>query len=186
MGNHVAAIENLIEHGSAVEAAEYAGRVRQEFDGIRQEINTGNPVSDIILYEYLKKCSAKDVGFEADFSYPESGRMDSFDMSVVLFNALANAYEASAGISEPMINIKSSRRSGIYMIEVRNRMQDSVDMDPDTGLPLSSKSGEGHGYGLKNIRKVALKYGGDIDIRQETDGEGFPVFILDIMMLLKE
>jgi len=32
----------------------------------------------------------------------------------------------------------------------------------DSGLPISTKE-EVHGIGLKNIRKCAVKYGGDMD-----------------------
>ena len=52
----------------------------------------------------------------------------------------------------------------------------------DDGLPESSKAAPGHGYGLKNIRSIAQKYKGDIEIRQEESG-GRLFFILNVMMM---
>lgn len=65
------------------------------------------------------------------------------------------------------------------MIEVRNSFAGSLQWDADSGLPLTSKEKkDNHGFGLSNIRRVARKYAGDIDIVLE-DGE----FCLCIMLM---
>lgn len=48
------------------------------------------------------------------------------------------------------------------------------------GLPVTTKKDGGHGFGLVNIRKVAQRYYGDIDIRQK-EGE----FVLCVMLMLE-
>ena len=56
---------------------------------------------------------------------------------------------------------------------------DSV-IDDETGLPETTKSDKtSHGYGLTNIRKVAQKYYGDIDIRQDEKS-----FTLTVMLIV--
>ena len=65
------------------------------------------------------------------------------------------------------------------MMEIRNSFSGSLRWDSQSGLPVTSKKkAEGHGYGLSNIRRVAEKYFGDIDIALE-DGE----FRLSIMLM---
>ena len=65
------------------------------------------------------------------------------------------------------------------MMEFRNRMDGSVDMDTESGLPVTAKpDGTGHGFGLFNIRKVAQKYKGELDIGVENS-----IFRLSVMLL---
>ena len=50
-----------------------------------------------------------------------------------------------------------------------------------TGLPITSKSDTTkHGYGLKNIKRIARKYNGDIKISIKNSR-----FVLNIMMMLR-
>ena len=66
------------------------------------------------------------------------------------------------------------------MIEISNSFTGNLQWDTEKELPVTSKSKEGHGYGLANIRRVAGKYSGDIDIVLK-DGE----FCLSIMLMLE-
>ena len=54
------------------------------------------------------------------------------------------------------------------------------EIDNEKGLPETTKSDKtSHGYGLTNIRKVAQKYYGDIDIRQDEKS-----FTLTVMLIV--
>ena len=102
-------------------------------------------------------------------------------MSVILTNALNNAMEATAEVAEPVIRVKSVLKERVFIINVRNTIDHKVPVN-DERLPNSSKHESGHGYGLKNIRSVAGKYRGDIEIRQE-ESDGRLNFILNIMLM---
>lgn len=68
------------------------------------------------------------------------------------------------------------------MIVVKNNFCRQLVIDEESGLPQTTKeNGQGHGFGLVSVRKVAQKYFGEIDIRQE-DTE----FLLNIMFLLQQ
>ena len=67
------------------------------------------------------------------------------------------------------------------MIEIKNSFKGTVQWDVESGLPLTSKcktDKQAHGYGLKNIRRVAAKYFGEIDIAV-ANGE----FCLSILLM---
>ena len=67
------------------------------------------------------------------------------------------------------------------MLEVSNCIRKQVEIDAETGLPETTKNDkEGHGFGLANIRKVAQKYYGDIDIEQENGS-----FKLTVMLMIE-
>ena len=64
------------------------------------------------------------------------------------------------------------------MIQTNNYFSGSVQMHG--GLPLTSKHNRlGHGYGLKNIRALAEKYGGSLSVTNQDQ-----VFILIILLPL--
>ena len=66
------------------------------------------------------------------------------------------------------------------MLEVTNCISEKVEIDNETGLPETTKSDKtSHGYGLANIRKVAQKYYGDIDICQDEKS-----FTLTVMLIV--
>lgn len=56
------------------------------------------------------------------------------------------------------------------MMEFVNSFNGKLVWDEGSGLPCTTKADrQGHGFGLANIRRVAQKYRGEIEI--ETDGE---------------
>ena len=144
-------------------------------DGIR----SGNPVTDTILQEWKTEAEKRNIRFESDFHFPADSDINAFDISVILNNALQNAVENTEGGENAHISVKSYRRNNAYMIEISNSFVGTLEWDTDGGLPITSKSNAvGHGYGLNNIRKVAERYFGDIDIVIK-DGE----FLLGVMLM---
>ncbi len=181
MGNHIMAVENLFLKNEQKEAIDYLSKLKKQLVEVTTEIKTGNPVTDVILAEKQKEAREKGIDFKCEFYYPEGTNINAFDISVLLSNALDNAIEAARICEKPYINIKSWRRKNIYMIEVRNNFAGILIVDEESGLPESTKGGAENGFGLVNIRKVAQKYFGDIDIEQK--GEEF---ILSVMFVVEE
>ena len=188
IGNHLTVIEGLAQSGKTDELASYIGDLQDHFDGLQPSVKSGNAVTDVILSETFEKCRKDNITFESQFTYPSELEINPFDMSVVLTNALQNAIEActqevakQSKVSKPEIYIKSAIRERFLIINVKNSVAARVAIYED-GLPESTKQVQGHGYGLKNIRSIAQKYKGDIEIRQE-EADGRIYFILNIMMM---
>lgn len=181
MGNHMSVICGLADKGDIAELKEYVGEWKGGFDELQGTIRSGNPVTDVVLSEYAGFCEKAGIPFACDFHYPDKFEVNAFDISVILNNALQNAYEASAGLPDPGISVRSVRRDRVFIISVKNHIIKRVCLAED-GLPGSTKEGGGHGYGLKNIRRVAAKYKGDLEIRQE-EKEGILYFVLNVMVV---
>lgn len=180
MGNHITILERLYAANEKAEAVQYIGKLRQKFLETSGEIKTGNPVTDVILNEKKKTAEENQIHFTSDFIYPKDTGVDVFDVSVLLSNALENALEAAKQCEQPYIVLTAYRKKNIYMIEIENSLRAPLKMDTDTGLIATTKKDkEGHGMGLLNIRKVARKYYGEIDIEQTAH-----TFRLSIMLLL--
>ena len=181
MGNHLTVIDSLAESGKTNELVNYIGELRGCFEELKPSVITGNAVTDIVLSEVKERCEKEGIDFETGFIYPEKFDVNPFDMSIILTNALQNAVEASKSSEKPQILIMSVIKEHFLIINIRNSIAQKVETAED-GIPYSTKMGDGHGYGLKNIRRIAQKYKGDLEIRQEKhDGELF--FVLNIMLI---
>ncbi len=165
MGNHIMILENL--YGENEDTKNYMSQLKRQYDKAVVEMKSQNPVTDVILKEKEKEALEQGIAFYHDFHYPQSGNVNVFDISVILNNALSNAIEAAVECENPYIKIFSYCKKNAFLIEVKNSAAAKRLVDETSGLIQTTKEGEGHGYGLANIRKVAQSYYGDIDIKQE-------------------
>ena len=175
MGNHIQMLEHLVAENHMDDAAEYMEHLKKEWNEISPEIKTGSPVIDVILMEKLREAKEKQIRFISDFHYPGDTKLNAFDLSVILNNALDNCMENVSG-ENPYICISSFRKNSIFMITIKNRYEGELNYK-DSDLPETTKSGKEHGIGLHNIRRVARMYMGDIFLEQE-----YQEVVLSIML----
>ena len=175
MGNHIQTLEHLVAHNNMDDATEYLEHLKNEWDEVSPEIKTGSPVIDVILMEKLREAKERQIRFLSDFHYPHNTKLNAFDLSVIMNNALNNCMENVSG-DDPYISISSFRKNSIFMITIKNSFGGQLNFG-DSDLPETTKSGMEHGMGLNNIRRVARMYMGDISLEQ-----GNEEVILSIMM----
>ena len=181
MGNHISVLENLFMKNEVEELEKYMVELKSTWSESVAEIKTGNPVTDVILTQKQKEAEEKGIDFSCKFYYPANTHINAFDVSVVLNNAITNAFEGVNGCKNPYVSICAYRKKNVYMLEVANCISKKVEIDEETGLPETTKKDKGsHGFGLANIRKVAQNYYGDIDISQDENS-----FILTIMLMVE-
>jgi len=179
MGNHITVLENLMMKNETEECEKYLLELKAAWSESVAEIKTGNPVTDVILMQKQKEAEEKGIDFRCKFMYPADTNINAFDVSVILNNAIANAFEGVKECENPYISVSAYRKKNAYMMEVINCISKSVEIDNETGLPETTKNDKGsHGYGLTNIRKVARKYQGDLDISQNKN-----IFTLTVMLM---
>ena len=192
MGNHICVLENLfckletettdllLVENEKKEWKKYLSELKNTWCESVAEIKTGNPITDVILTQKQKDAKEKEIDFRSDFFYPTDTNINAFDVSVILNNAIANAFEAVAECENPYVFVTSYRKKNVYMLEIENCISQKSEIDEKTGLPQTTKKDKSsHGFGLSNIRKVAQKYYGEIDIRQEENR-----FTLTVMMMV--
>lgn len=180
MGNHISVLEHLFLKNETEELEKYMSELKSALSESVAEIKTGNPVTDVILTGKLKEATDKKIQFDCEFVYPMDTNINAFDISVILNNAIENAFEGLSDCENPYVIISAYRKKNAYMVEVTNCISKQVIIDNETGLPETTKADKGnHGFGLANIRKVAQKYYGDIDICQTENS-----FTLTIMLMV--
>ncbi|MDE6602551.1 MAG: ATP-binding protein [Lachnospiraceae bacterium] len=176
MKNHMAVLQNLIQKKYSGEDEE----IRQYFEGMYQSVeqldsrvHTGNAVSDAVIGSKFCYAAKKVKGIRLDaggFMLSGAVTIKAYDMGIILNNGLDNAIEACMRMrekqpeAEAYIIIRSFTAKNMYFIEIENSFDGVALFHKDSGLPISTKENkEVHGIGLKNIRKCAVKYGGDMD-----------------------
>ena len=191
MKNQMLALKGILPK-SGESGEELKGFISDMYRSVEQldyGLHTGNSVCDVVIgskFAFAKK-HVSPVCLNADnFLVDTSWGVRAYDLGIMLNNGLDNAIEAVERMrkawpkKEAYITVKSYARSGMVFIEIENSFSGSVKFEKGNPLPLSSKEGEGHGMGLRNIRNCAGKYGGAVDCIVQ--GEKF---ILSIMMRRK-
>lgn len=175
IGSHIMVLESLVVGGEEEEAKNYLLKLKQEFHRKGLEIKSGNPITDVILIQKKKEAKAQNIRFISEFYYYEDLKIDVFDLSIILNNAIGNAIEAAKECEEGYIVIRSFRKNGIYMMEFHNSYCGEILVDEEHGFLQTTKK-DGHGLGLSNMRAIAQKYQGEMEL--EYNGKEFVLYVM--------
>lgn len=180
-GNHMAVMKGLLETEKYQELRDYLGNWEEVYSNIVPSVKTGNVVTDIAISEFVDRFTDNGITLKTSLKYPSNVAVNPFEMCVVLTNAIQNAYEASLRVNEPYVEISSVERENVYIISIKNKSDKKAQIDEE-GVPISIKNDDGHGFGVRNIREIARKYNGDIEIKQFSENDGL-WFVLNIMFV---
>lgn len=140
---------------------------------------TGNSALDSILTQKKMYCIGHDIEFSCR---AKAGELEQFavrDICSLFGNIIDNAIEHVSGFAEKdkrVIRGTVERKRSILVIEFENYYE-GPEITGDELPPTSKRDKTQHGYGLKNIRYVAEKYGGTMTIRTDADW-----FIICVML----
>lgn len=166
----------------------YLAELNQRIDGLELQFKTGNTVADAILNMKFHEAKRRmeDIKIEADaFIFPKDLKIQSYDLAVILCNALDNAIEACEKLTpeaERFIHISSFQKGNMFFLEFENSFSGQIGRKKGAEFPITQKKEkELHGIGFYNMKASAEKYYGGLD--WEIKGG---VFFLTVMMENKE
>lgn len=179
--NHIASLaayaKRIAPQGDAQMDA-YLGQMTDAVARLDFADDTGNPITDVIVHQARREAERKGIVFAADFHWPQDGRFDIYDISVILSNALTNGLEAAS----EEISVRSHEKGRLFFVEAANDFTGELLWDDTEEFPVTSKPDKAtHGMGLMNIRRCAQKYKGEINI-QTTEENGQKRFLLTVML----
>lgn len=165
----------------------YLSEMNRTFDRLDFQFQTGNAVVDTLLNMKYHEAvhTIPDLQMDADrLLFPETLLIQSYDMGIILGNALDNAIEACRKLKEKepevevFIRLSSFQKGKMFFIEVENSFDGNVIRKAHQEFPATDKADkEAHGIGLSNIRHAAEKYHGAVDWAVNNK-----VFTLSVMM----
>ena len=151
--------------GATVDKAELT-EIREMISIYDSGIRTGNEVLDIILTERSLYCEKEGIRLSCMADGQKLGFLSTGDLCALFGNAVENAIEAVSRVPDTdsrSISLQVRENRGMLVITVENSYLGDVTIAD--GLPKSSKDDEqNHGFGIRSIRNVAEKYGGQISV----------------------
>lgn len=172
-------ILNALERADGAEKQQFIDETRRDIEAYRRLVQTDYEELNAILAEKTVYCENRGIRLDGVAGDVPDGFMKAQDLYVLLGNAVDNAVESVMKLSDEkkrVITVNVGRCDAFVSIQICNYYDGELRMRD--GLPVTSKRGKyDHGFGLKSIRLIAKKYGGDISVDIE-DG----IFTLQIMI----
>lgn len=175
------------EETENAELQDYLSELNRTMDRLEFQFRTGNTVVDTLLnmkyHEAVR--TIPDLQMNADrLLFPETLLIQSFDIGIILGNALDNAIEACRKLkgkepdAETFIRLSSFKKGKMIFIEIANSFDGNVIRKRQAEFPVTDKADkEAHGIGLSNIKNAAGKYHGAVEW-----SANHKVFTLSVMM----
>jgi len=143
--------------------------------------NTGNIAFDSIINYKLGAVEENSIDLHLKVSVPQEISIEATDIVTILGNLLDNALEALDKVDgNKMLRLNIKYENSGVLIKIENSFIGEVKYSGKTGEErqiTTLKSGDGHGYGLKNIRQAVEKYNGYMKIAHEDDVFSVLVFL---------
>ena len=169
MKNNMQVLQLLLEKGDYGKMKEYLGEMTRQIESADVSAHTGDTIADAILAD--KKSKAESAGITLNVSGVITDvEFSPVDMCKILANILDNAIEAVSDErfvdldpSYKVIELSFKKTEKFFMISMVNPCIDAPVYVGDTIISSKANKFE-HGFGLKNAREAAEKYGGDMSV----------------------
>ena len=187
MKNTLAIIRRLSAGEGNGELQEYLSELNRGLEKLEVRFGTGNTVVDTLLnmkyHEAVR--DMPDLRMDADqLLFPQGIEIHSYDIGVVLGNAMDNAIEACRKLkakeagADVFIRISSLLKGNLLILKVENSFDGRLVLKVKDEFPVTDKADrKAHGIGLANMKSTVEKYQGAVDFR--VNGR---IFILSVMM----
>lgn len=178
--NHMQAIKALLSMGKKEELSEYLDNLEKDLDSIDIAIRTGNVGLDAILSSKVSIARKNNIEVNCTAKVPADLKITDVHLCAIVGNLMDNAIEACEKITEG----SEPRFIRIYIGLFKSQLYISVSNATCERYRrrlselVTSKLGE-HGFGLRRIDKLAEKYDGYVNRKNEPG-----IFATEVMLPL--
>lgn len=184
--HHIKMLGDLIKNGELNAALDYLAAMGEFMDNDEEYVSSGNENIDSILNYMLGRAIRSGAAVEWSVQIPEHLDIPAFDINVILSNLFENALNALAHTAHPSLHFEMKYDRGILCISTQNN---DLNSDPNFSKQIftpeasvtNHETDRNHGFGLKNIRRIAEKYHGSLTITRE---QGH--FFVSVLLFLSE
>lgn len=145
-------------------------------------VQTGNESLDIILTEKSLICSRNGIKLCCMIDGKSLAFISSVDLYALFGNILDNAIEAVTPLAKPdkIISLSVKIKNKFVVVNTYNKCETLPEFAD--GLPKTTKSDSSiHGYGMKSVRMICDKYGGEFSVTVKDD-----LFTLNMLFPIKD
>ena len=135
---------------------------------------TENKIVDNLLNYILQEYRHQLKKLEISVHLPPYIGAELFDLSIVIGNLLDNAIEAAMAVEQEKryVHVESKFQEGRLLLSIKNSKPSGTSSYQQTNKKDKIK----HGRGIRSVRKVAEKYGGELLLKDQ--GEHFEAVLL--------
>ena len=178
---HLATINNFAAKENMDEITGYISLLLNDLEKSEVYSDTGNLAFDSIINYKLRNVSSNDIKLNLDVFIPPVLNFEIIDIVTILGNILDNALDAIEKMEEKWLTLSIQLEKGMLLIKMKNPFDGVIEFkNGNDGEIISTKQGEEHGYGIRNIKKAVEKYNGDLKISAKEH-----VFSLSILLFSK-
>lgn len=176
--NHMQTIKAYLANRQLEETLHYLDNLEADLDSIDIAIRTGNVSVDAILSSKVSIAVKKEIAVDCTAKVPKQLKASDVDLCTVIGNLLDNAIESCEKVQ------KEQRFVRIYIGIFKKQLYISVTNATSVkhrrllSELVSNKKGN-HGFGLRRIDRVAAKYDGFVNRKNEPG-----VFATEVMLPL--
>ena len=155
-------VEQLAEQGNQEEICKIAKHLQENNNRFSSKVYCADKVINAVLLERKKMAEDQKIQFDVevqvgiDFEFIEET-----DRIVLLGNLLDNAVEGAAKAKDGYVRVDIYMGNNALLI-TRIENNHNTKLKKRGNEYMTTKREKGHGYGLKNVRACAEKYGGNL------------------------
>ena len=178
--NHMQAIKALLSMGKKEELSDYLDNLEKDLDGIDIAIRTGNVGLDAILSSKVSIARKNNIEVNCTAKVPQDLKVSDVHLCAIVGNLLDNAIEACEKITEGAAPRFIRIYIGLFKSQLYISVSNATCEKHRRRLSelVTSKLGE-HGFGLRRIDKLAEKYDGYVNRKNEPG-----IFATEVMLPL--
>ena len=163
-----------LEKGDYEALKKYCDNSLEKLHKQRKVSNTGCFYFDSIINYKAAVAETFDIKFETKLMIPRDLKVETEDICICLGNLLDNAIEAAMAVEQEKryVHVESKFQEGRLLLSIKNSKPSGAGSYRQT----SKKDKIKHGRGIRSVRKVAEKYGGELLLKDQ--GEHFEAVLL--------
>lgn len=164
MRHHLNVLSSMARQNNSDEIVEYIESLNVSSELSAPELFCKNPAVNAMLSEYVNRAEKLGCRTKLNVSVPEELEFELPDVCVILANSLENALNACEKCPEDKryLDLLADYSDDCKLkISVKNPVAETVKLDAD-GLPVVEPREDGHGIGLRSVKKITEKYDGFI------------------------
>lgn len=178
--NHMQAIKALLSMGKKDELSDYLDNLEKDLDSIDIAIKTGNVGLDAILSSKVSIARKNNIEVNCTAKVPADLKISDVHLCAIVGNLMDNAIEACEKITEGTAPRFIRIYIGLFKSQLYISVSNATCEKHRRRLSelVTSKLGE-HGFGLRRIDKLAEKYDGYVNRKNEPG-----IFATEVMLPL--
>lgn len=152
-------VQYLFEKNQKEEGFRVLKQMIIELCGDAKNISASQNIVETVITNIEKKYETEAIRMEKEILFPDETIMELVDLCILLGDLLDNAMEAAAGSAEKQVKISVREEFNCLYLQISNTFSEK---DSDVKTFVSKKEAGRHGFGIRNIREIVKRYGGEL------------------------